>query len=285
MEVCTWVVLAHVGNRTFRPVRAGGDRSSSTGTVGVTPRIMGAAGEGEEGTNGISIRGRTRGDAQRSRHFRRAFARNAVAVAAVARRQRPRRCGRGARRRRQARHPGQRGGAGRTVAARPLAARRGHPVDGDGRGGGGTARRVAAAVPVLLDRRRRGFRDRHRRPGQRGTGGLRGGCTGQTGRTGVGPAGLARRGRGRALRVGRFTDGRHRHRQPRRWPGPGRSSERRPVGIAVRTRHLRLSASQWRAGSGPAARFLAAPTRRLSDGDSTVGGPVGVRPGAGAVPA
>ena len=49
--------------------------------------------------------------------------------------------------------------------------------------------------------------------------------------------------------------------------------------------HVRVPAPQRGARPAPAGRLLAAAAGRLPDGDRAVGGPAGVRPGAGAVPA
>ena len=122
----------------------------------------------------------------------------------------------------------------------------GAPV-GDGRGGGGPARRVAAAVPVRLDLRRRAVRRRRRAAGQRRAGRLRGGRPGPPARAGVGAARVPRRGRRGPAVPRRAGAGRDRDRQPRRRSRPRRPGERRAVGAARRARDVRLPAPQRRA--------------------------------------
>ena len=101
----------------------------------------------------------------------------------------------------------------------------------------------------------------------------------------LGTARLAGRGRGGPAGARRPRDGRDRDREPRWWPRPRRPRQRRPLGPAVRAARVRVPAPQRRSGPAPAGGLLAAPARRLPDGDRARGGPAGVRPGARAVPA
>ncbi len=115
------------------------------------PRQSG--GESERGfTDGLSIR-RAAGD-------RRPRPRHAAAAPGAPGRPRARRPRRRARRHRPAGPAGQRRGPVGAAAAGAQSVRRGGAPVGDGRGRGGPARGVAAAVPVRLDLGRRALRRR-----------------------------------------------------------------------------------------------------------------------------
>ena len=112
------------------------------------------------------------GGRRQRRGDRRAQPRDASAIARMARTGRP--CGpvEDRRRRRPARSSGERSRQERTAPPRPLPVRPSHPAGGDGRRRGSSPCGVHAAVPVLLQLRRRTARHHNDRARQRRAGRL-----------------------------------------------------------------------------------------------------------------
>ena len=163
--------------------------------------------------------------------------------------------------------------------------RRGRAPVGDGRGRGGPARRLAAAVPVRLDLGRRGASS----PTSCGRATTSSPSTSRTRPDrllGLGsvPLGLP----GAADEARRCLDelglAGHRDRQPRRWSRPRRPRERRAVGAPRRARDVRLPAPQRRAGPEAGRRLVHAAARRLPRRDRHRDRPHGVQRHAGAPP-